>query len=287
MWKVFKKYDFDIIHTHTSKSGFLGRIAGKLSGCRKVIHTVHGIAFHQHEVPLKRVFYILLEMVAGLFNDKMVLVNKFYRSKFWFIPARKIMTIYNSIDYSELQPKKRRSDGIIKFISVGRLDRQKSPMDLLAAMRILCTKRQDINLSIVGDGEYYKRMESYITENDMQDKVQLMGWQNNVPQLLSEHDIFVNSPIYEAFGLVFCEAGYTGLPVISTNVEGIPEVVEQGETGILVPPQDPEALAEAMLYLAENKDVATRMGEKARQIIRKKFDLSVFIKEYTKLYELH
>jgi glycosyltransferase involved in cell wall biosynthesis len=286
--KIFRRYRFNIIHTHSSKTGFLGRIAGKLSGCgAAVIHTAHGIPFHKFETPVKRIFYIFLEMIAGLCNDKIVLVNKYYRKKFWFIPSRKLMTIYNSIDLSDYQTKKKRSDNKTRFISVGRLDDQKSPMDLLEAMKLISQDRTDISISIIGDGKYYALIEDYIKKYNLQDKVNLLGWRTDIPNLLSEHDIFVSSPIYEAFGLVFCEAGYAGLPVISTNVEGIPEVVDDGVTGILVPPRDPEALAKAMLFLTDNKKLAEEMGEKAKIRVRENFDLPRFIEEYTKLYELY
>ncbi|MFC1887395.1 glycosyltransferase family 4 protein [Candidatus Cloacimonadota bacterium] len=285
--KIFREYNFDIIHTHSSKTGFLGRIAGKLSGHRAVIHTVHGIAFHDAESFLNRILYLLLEIFAGFFNDKVVLVNKFYRKKFWFIPERKLMTIYNSIDFTELKQKQVRNDNRTRLISIGRLDKQKSPMDLLKVIKTISRERSDITIRFVGDGEYFADMKKYIEDNDLQNSVELMGWRNDIPALLSESDIFISSPIYEAFGLVFCEAGYTGLPVISTEVEGIPEVVIHNKTGILVPPRDEAAMREAILYLAENKDIARSMGIEAKKRIEENFNLTRFIKEYSELYEIY
>jgi len=178
--KIFRKYKFDIIHTHSSKTGFLGRIAGKLSGCKKVIHTVHGISFHDYEHPVKKFAYYGLEILAGFFNDKVILVNKFYRSQFWFIPAKKIMTIYNGIDFDDLLYRKDRDDNKVKLISVGRLDKQKSPLDLLEAFAKVCRKRDNIELNIVGDGEYYNILIEFILQHDLKDKVNLLGWRLNL-----------------------------------------------------------------------------------------------------------
>jgi len=285
LYKIFQRYRFDIIHTHSSKTGFLGRIAGKFSGCKCVIHTVHGTAFHDYEHPVRRSLYYILEIFAGLFNDRVVLVNKYYRSKFWFIPSQKIVTVYNGINLEELKSKKERNDGKIRLISVGRLDKPKSPVDLIEALKIVINKRDDIEAWIIGDGDYYNYLKEYIAKHELVQKVKLLGWRQDVPHLLAECDIFVGSSIYEAFGLVYCEAGYTGLPVVATNVEGIPEVVLDKKTGILVAPRESKALAEAILFLAENKELSDKMGNEAREWIKEKFNLTKFVGEYKEIYE--
>lgn len=285
--KIFRKYRFDIIHTHSSKPGFLGRIAGKLSGCKAVIHTVHGIAFHAEESFLKRQFYRLLEMVAGLFNDKLILVSNYYRKKFWFVPQHKIVTIYNGIDLSSLEQKVQRNDGLIRLISVGRLDRAKSPSDLIKALELCVKERDNLEAKIVGDGEYYNFLKEYIAEKGLEEKIKLLGWREDVAELLASSDIFVSSSIYEAFGLVYCEAGYTGLPVVATRVEGIPEVVVDQQTGILVSPQDPQALAQAVLFLADHPEKAAELGNAARSRVSEEFNLARFTKEYKEIYELY
>jgi len=284
--KIFRKYKFDIIHTHSSKTGFLGRITGKLSGCKKVVYTVHGISFHDYQNPIKKIFFYLLEIVAGQFNDKVILVNKFYRKKFWFIPAKKLMTIYNGIEFAGLQSRNKWQDGKIRFISVGRLDAQKSPFDLLKAFYEVSKVRDNVELTLIGDGEYYSQLSKIVEQNDLGDSVKLPGWQKDIGSFLAESDIFISSPVYEAFGLVFCEAGYTGLPVISTNVEGIPEVVKDGETGILVPPRDTEAMKEAMLKLIDDESMRLEMGGKAKARVIEQFDLNSFINKYLEMYEL-
>ncbi|KQC06721.1 MAG: hypothetical protein APR54_06830 [Candidatus Cloacimonas sp. SDB] len=285
--KIFRKYDFDIIHTHSSKTGFLGRIVGKLSGCKAVIHTVHGIAFHDRENFLNRNFYLILEIFAGFFNDEVILVNKYYQSKFWFIPRKKIQTIYNGIDLEVLKRKRNRNDDLIKLIFVGRLDRPKALPDLIRAFEICVKERNNIAAYIVGDGEYYDYLKEYIARQELGGKVKLLGWRFDVADLLADCDIFVGSSIYEAFGLVYCEAGYTGLPVVATRVEGIPEVILHNETGLLVEPGNPEALAKAVLQIADNGELAEAMGKAARRRVEENFSLTEFIRQYKEIYELY
>ena len=284
--KIFKKHRFDVIHTHTSKTGFLGRIAAKLTGCKKVIHTVHGISFHKFEKIHKRYFYIFLEIIAGLFCDKFILVNRYYKRKFWFIPKRKIMTIYNGIDFSELRQKIERSDDITRLIFIGRLDKQKSPLDFVKAVEIVIKSYENVEANIVGTGEYYSELMRYIRDNNLLKKVKLLGWRTDVPELLAKSDILCTTSIYEAFGLVFCEAGYTGLPSVATNVEGIPEVVVNNKTGILVPPKQPILFAEAIIKLIKNRKLAYEMGKSAKIYVYRNFGLSNMIERYKELYEL-
>ncbi len=287
-WKIYefcKKEKFDIIHTHSSKTGFLGRIAGKLSGCRNVVHTVHGVPFHKYVTPARRFFYFILEVFSTLFCNKLVIVNKFYKRYFWFLHSQKLLTIYNGIDFKRLKPKKEKNDEIRKIIFVGRLGKQKSPMTFLKAIKILLETEKNVIVSIVGDGEFYFKIKTYITENHLENNVRLLGWRDDVPELLAEHDIFCATSIYEPFGLVFCEAGFTGLPVVATNVDGVPEVVINHKTGLLVPPARPELTAEAIQWLLKNKDKAELMGKNAIKWISDNFSSEKMVDSYKKIYE--
>ncbi len=286
IYKICKQEKFDIVHTQSSKPGILGRLASKISGCKKTIHTVQGHSFHKYEKPWNRIFFLILEIITGLFSDKIVLVNHYYKKDFWFIPSKKISVIYNAVDFTKLKEKHERKDDLIKLIFVGRLDKAKSPVDFLKAINIVVKKYDNVRATIVGDGEYYSEMKRFILEHNMENVISLLGWRSDVPALLAEHDIFCLTSIYEAFGLVFCEAGYTGLPSVATNVEGIPEVVVNNKTGILVPPKQPVLFAEAIIKLIKNRRLASDMGKSAKIYVSKNFGLSNMIERYKELYEL-
>lgn len=284
LYRLIRKEKFDIVHTFSSKPGIIGRIAARLAGCPLVLHSTQGIAFHSFEVWYKRYFYIFLELIAGIFSSNVVLVNHAYDKKFWFLPRRKKVFIYNAVAFEQLRQKLVRHDDQIRLIFVGRLDQAKSPFDFLKAMKILAAENKKIVASIVGDGEFYLQMKEYIKQNDLEDRIKLLGWRDDVPELLAEHDIFCLTSIHEAFGLVFCEAGYTGLASVATMVDGIPEVVINGKTGLLVPPRDPQAFAAAVKKLAEDPLLREDMGNQARKHVTENFNLKEFVNAYRNLY---
>jgi glycosyltransferase involved in cell wall biosynthesis len=110
------------------------------------------------------------------------------------------------------------------------------------------------------------------------------GWIEDVPNVLSVMDIFCLPSLWEAFGIVLVEAMAMRLPIVAANVEGIPEVMKDGETGILVPPQEPEALAAAIMKLLKDKTLAKQMGEAGRKRTERLFLTSRIIEEYERLY---
>ncbi|MCK4359268.1 MAG: glycosyltransferase family 4 protein [Candidatus Cloacimonetes bacterium] len=285
IYKFCRKKQFDIIHTHSSKTGFLGRIAGKLSGCRNVIHTVHGVPFHRYVQLLWRIFYYILEIIASVFCNKLVIVNKFYKKYFWYLPSRKLLTIHNGVDFKRFKPKRESNEEKIKIIFVGRLDKQKSPMTFVEAIKILLEIEKNIVVNIVGDGELYFNIKNYIIVNHLENNIILLGWREDVPELLAEHDIFCATSIYEPFGLVFCEAGFVGLPVVATNVDGVPEVVINRKTGLLVPPEQPKLTANAIYWLLHNKEEAKLMGKNANKWISDNFSSEKMVNSYKKVYE--
>ena len=285
IYKLCRKEKFDIIHTQSSKPGFLGRIAGKIAGCKKIVHTVQGHAFHQFERPLKRLLFYMLEIFSGFFCNKLILVNKYYNKYFWFIPKKNVKTIYNAIDFRTLKQKENREDDLVRLIFVGRLDKAKAPMDFLKALDFVFHDVKNIVANIVGDGEYFPKMKRFILNHKMKDRVKLLGWRSDVPDLLAKSDIFCLTSIFEAFGIVFCEAGFTGLPTVATNVEGIPEVVINGKTGILVPPKEPELFAKAIINLIHNKELAESMGKHAHKWVSDNFGVDQLVSRYCEVYE--
>jgi glycosyltransferase involved in cell wall biosynthesis len=283
IYALVKREQFDIVHTQSSKPGVIGRIAAKLAGCKRVIHTVQGHAFHAYEPFHKRAFYYGLEVFSGLFCDAIVSVNKTYLRYFWFKPTGKKLTIYNSADFSRLPKKQKRDDDEVRLVFVGRLDRAKSPMDFLYALRIVLPQCPQVRVSIVGDGFYLKQMQQYVQQHGMQDRVELCGWLGSVGEVLASSDIFCLTSIYEAFGIVFAEAGYVGLPSVATTVEGIPEVVQHNHTGLLVEPRRPDLFAQALITLINNKALREEMGAAAEEWVRQ-FSPQNMVERYDKLY---
>lgn len=284
LYSLCKREKYDIVHTNSTKPGIVGRIAATMAGVPKVIHTVHGLAFHKFVKFPKWQFYWLCEMIGSLFCDKIVVVNKYYLKYFkWF--KNKTVTIYNGVDFSQ-KPLWNicREDNEIRILFVGRLSLPKDPLTMLRAFNIVANEREGVRLTIVGDGELEVECRNYIKNNQLENKVVMEGWQNIVEGYYASHDIFITTSIYEAFGLVFLDAGYYQLPTIATSVEGIPEVIEDQITGLLSAPKDVEEIAFNLIKLIDNKQLRKDMGEQAKKHVMEKFDVSQMVKSYYDIY---
>lgn len=300
MYRIFREHDFDIVHTNSTKPGIISRIAAFFAGVKKIIHTVHGISYHKFLSIHKRAFYYTIEVVAMCFGDYNVCVNKYYLKYYNWVLFKKSINIYNGYDFSaladDLCPKKFEATSLVdgdsddfKLLFVGRLDDQKDPMTLLHAFKLLMNQNSSekirFTLSIVGDGELYDACDEFCQVNNLYPAVTLHGWSSNPFPYYKASHLFVSPSIYEAFGFTFVEASYFGLPIVATNVEGIPEVVLDGQTGVLVQPKSPQAVADAIIKIASDKTVYTYLSRNSRSSVQSRFGLSSMVASYRKIYE--
>jgi glycosyltransferase involved in cell wall biosynthesis len=174
---------------------------------------------------------------------------------------------------------------MIKVLFVGRLDTPKDPLTMLRAAQEVLVEEPETFFTLVGDGEQYKICDTFVKDNHLENNIYLAGWQSDVTTYYRTHHIFMASSIYEAFGLIFLEAGYYKLPVVATNVEGIPEVVEDKVTGLLSPPKNYHVLAQNVLRLIRNKEQRIYMGKMAYKRVTTMFSSIYMVKQYKKLYE--
>ena len=286
IYKLCKQEHFDIVHTHSSKPGVVGRIASFIAKTPLVIHTVHGISFTKFTPPLKYLFYYFCEIFSTFFCHKLVLVNRYYK-RFYRIFAKKTVTIYNALDFHNWNSVLLHNDTkLINLLYVGRLDTQKDPITLLKGFNEAIKTIKNIHLTIVGDGELYSDCQSFINNNGIEKFVTLEGWQTNTEKYYRKSDIFVSSSIYEAFGLMFLEASYCKLPIIATDVEGIPEVVLDGKTGLLYKPRDYHSLASNIIKLSTDKDLRDNLGKNAASWVQENFQIKNMTNEYIKIYNM-
>ena len=284
IYRLCKKERFDIVHTHSSKPGVVGRIAAYLAKVPLVIHTVHGISFTKFTPPLKFAFYYLCEIFATVFCHKLVLVNKYY-NRFYKLFGKKVCTIYNALDFSKwIFDKEKKSVNPIELLYVGRLDTQKDPITILKGFNEAYQKNKNIHLTIVGDGELFTDCQSFIDKYSLNNSVTMAGWQSNTLKYYEKSDLFISASIYEAFGLMFLEASYCSLPIIATNVEGIPEVVLDGKTGLLYNPKDYIKLSELILALSNNSTLREELGNNGSEYVRKQFLINDMTKKYIEIY---
>ena len=289
LFKLCKREKFDIVHTNSTKPGIIGRIAAYLAGVPLVVHTIHGLSFHKFvKFPLWQ-FYWACEMFASIFCHKIVIVNKYYTKYFkWF--KNKTCTVYNGVDYSTF-PAMNTDDntkinGKVNILFVGRLDKPKNPLQLLETARRLRSTHPNVHFCLVGDGEYMEQCRNFISNNHLEDYVSLEGWRTNVYDYYQRSDIFAVPSIYEAFGIMFLEAGYYNLPVCSTTAEGIPEVVINNTTGLLCEPNDVDAFTKNLALLIDDTELRKQMGNSGHINVVKNFDSSKMVDKYLKIYEM-
>jgi glycosyltransferase involved in cell wall biosynthesis len=174
----------------------------------------------------------------------------------------------------------------IRLLYTGRLDQRKGILILLKAFRIIVQKHNDVELLIGGDGPERQRLESYVINNGMTNNVRFLGRApyEKVPEVFNRSSIFVFPTLYEPFGLVAAEALATELPVIASRIGAIPEIVDES-CGILVPPNDPEALASAIEVLIDDEPLRRSMGKNGRKKVKEKFSWERMAKEVILSYE--
>ena len=294
--KLCRRVKFDIVHTHTSKGGFLGRIAARLAGVPIVIHTVHGFSFNELTPWWTTAFYVYLERLASRFCDTMISVTNQHRliaiEKRMASPDT-IVTIHNGIDLSRFEgvtatESMRRELSLAREATligtVGRLTPQKGQTYLLKAMPRVVRKHPQTQLVFVGDGPQEAELKDLAVELGVADHCRFLGFRRDVPELLACLNIFVQPSPREGLSITLLEAMAARRPVIATNITGNREVVDDGIDGVLCQPMNSTALAKALIDLIENPKKARLLGKRAREKVEQHFEEQMMLKQTLELY---
>lgn len=308
LFLYFKKENFDFVHTNTPKPGLLGQLAAKMAGTPVIINTIHGFYFQKEDFWLKRKFFILIEKIAASCSSLIFSVNKEdigTAIKEKICKPSLIKYLGNGINLSRFNPdvfsqefiknkkKELNIDPKKKVIGiVARLVKEKGYLDLFEAFKIVLKRFPDTLLLIIGYSELEKKdgFSPEIVKNFVIEKNTLfVGERKDVEELYFLMDIFVLPSLREGLGLSILEASAMKRPVVATDIRGCREAVKNGETGILVPPRNPEKLAEAIIYLLSNSEEAKEMGQRGRKKVEEEFDERIIFdrikKEYQRLIE--
>jgi glycosyltransferase involved in cell wall biosynthesis len=293
--RLFRARHYEIVHTHSTKAGLLGRLAARAAGVPVVVHTFHGFPFPL-DGGLRTRLFVATERLAGRFTDASVCVADALKAEVssWRIArAQKIVTIYSGIEFDAYAPR-HSARSMIKDLglgdatpilgSIGHLREAKAQQDLVEAVAILRRKHPLIRLLIVGEGERRPLLESRIRELGLQPNVTLLGKRSDVADLLQVFDVYTMSSHWEGVGRALTEAMYRGLPVVVTAVYGVKELVLNGETGLTVPPRQPAALAAAIDRLLREPELARRLGTAAHRRVEQMMSAEGMIEALEELY---
>ena len=295
MLRLFRREKPQIVHTHSSKAGILGRWAARLAGVPFIFHTAHGFGFHDFQRPLVKRVYVWLERVTSKITTKLVVVsyanaekgerNGVFQRGDWILCR-------DAISVTEfMQPGPRRQKlsewGIpnnkLVVGMIACLKPQKSPIDFVDVAARVLKENPQAHFVLAGDGELRPQVESRIEEHDIGKHFTLLGWQTDMPEVYRNLDIVVLTSLWEGLPCVFSEAMAGDLPIVATNVDGAREAIADGENGFLHEPHDVEGMAKSVLKLLQDPRLRQTMGNRGKSRVME-FDISTSVANLESAY---
>ncbi len=298
LYRLFRREKFDIVQANTSKAGALARVAAKLAGVPVTIYFSHGHIFYGYFKPLVNKFVVLIERFLALFTTKFIALTELEREDLvaYKVAKHEKITVINSgleLDIykkvTKRDEKKRKELGLGPEIAVvgmvGRLEPIKNPRCLIEAAKLIAEDYTDVKFLVIGEGSLRPGLEARCKKLGIWDKFKFLGWREDVPEIISVLDLLILPSLNEAVGRVIIEAAACSVPTIASNVGGIPEVIKDNQTGLLVPPRNVKVLASAVTALLKDKEVRQVLGEEAKKWVDYKFSAEFMVERIVKLYE--
>jgi len=280
---VLKKEKPDVFHINSSKMGGVGALAGRLTGIKKIIFTAHGWAFNEPRPWYQKLIITKLVWLTVLLTHKTICVSEKTKRDIAWLPfiSKKLIVIRNGLDQFVIKPKK--EGGNLVVGTIAELHKVKG-LDIALRAFARAFKYTDTALEIVGEGEERKNLEGLTKDLGLESQVKFLGFKDNAREMLGQFDIFILSSRSEAMPYAPLEAGLAFLPVIATDVGGIPEIIKDGETGLLIPKENPEALAKALKKLSVEPQLRKTLGENLHRFVKENFSRRRMLKETFNLY---
>jgi glycosyltransferase involved in cell wall biosynthesis len=288
--RLIREFQPHIVHTWLPTANTLGRVAALAAGGVPVL-----IASERSKDAWKGAARLMADRMLAKRTTRVVTnaeaVRDFLVDEIE-LPKEKIRVIRNGLDLAEFDAAAARGpsealpdpEGCMVVGAVGRLERQKGMMDLLAAFALLPNDLQHAKLWIVGDGPLKPELQRQATETGMQERVRFLGARSDVPALMTRFNLFVLSSLWEGLPNVALEAMAARRAVVATKVDGTPEAVTHGWTGVLVPPSSPALLAQAIERLLRDPALRQKYGEAGRLRVEQRFGLDRMVTETQDMY---
>jgi len=300
IFRILSKLKPDIVHTHTSKAGILGRLAAWMARIPIIIHTPHGHVFYGHfGRSLSRIFLQMEKLLGRITHHQIALTPEECNDYLSLRVSQPSNTsvIHSGVDLhrfskgAKQRARKRKELGIppdsLVIGYVGWLIPIKGVTHLVNAMARVVEQHPKSILVLVGKGddkgEEEIKLKEQVERVGLTDKVSFLGWRPDVDEIMGCFDIFVLPSLNEGMGRVLVEAMAAGLPIVASRVGGIPDLVKDGKNGLLVPPADVSALEKAISALLENKEKRKRMGEAGTKICRQ-YSAEAMVEQIDNLY---
>ena len=291
--RLIKSLHIDVVHTHTSKAGFLGRLAASTMKPKPVrIHTFHGHLLTGYFSSWKTKLVYTIEKFLEIFTDSFVAMGSQVRNDLESIglgKRAKFNVFFPGLPSRVFEPKSiaRQEIGLKEngtyILFVGRMTAIKRPDRLLDSIKELVRRKVDVQVLAAGDGELLAGLRDQAAEADL--PITFLGWRNDIPKLIAASDIAILTSDNEAVPLTLIEASMAGLPLVSTNVGSVSDVLVNDLNGYLVD-SEPAALADALQKLAIDPVLRQIMGDAGRERTSRYFSLEKMCSDHTELYQL-
>lgn len=300
--KLLKKKRYDIVHTHTTKAGILGRIAAYISGVPVIVHGLHGSTFKAFDSGLLNWLLFFFERLTGGFTDAYISVSKVLSEKYiergigkkenyhTVYSGMKLSKFYHArdkINYKEKYEELGINAGEFLIGNVARLETRKGHKFLIDAFKNVVEERKDcpLKLLIIGEGNKRKNLESYVRELNLESKVVFSGYREDVEELMAMMDLFVLTSLREGLPRVLVQAAAVGMPSIAFNVDGVPEIVKDNHNGFLIRTKDVEQLANRIEKYIDNKELILLHGRNGRELVKGKWSIEDMVGKIDEIYQ--
>ena len=286
----------DIVHTHSSKAGFVGRMAARMAGVPRIFYTPHGHVFHSYYGPPLTRMFIALERFAARFTERIVVLTDAEAEQHLAVGVGRpgqFVKIPSGVDLAAVRAEAaggarvRRELGLSGETpvigTVARLVAVKGLCYLVEAMPEILGRCPDAHLVLAGDGDQRPTLERLARELGVADRVHLLGFRRDAAAVTAALNVFVLPSLNEGQGRVLVTAMALGVPIVATQVGGVPEVVEDGCQGLLVPAADPRALGQAVAAVLTRPECAAALGAAGRSRAPL-FSSEVMVARHAELY---
>ncbi len=294
LYSIIKEFNPTILHLNSPKIGGLGAVAGRICGVPQIIYTNHGWPFKEDRPEWQRILIKAFSWLTIFFNKKVIVLSetekKFVRN--WPLVQKKINVVpvgisaFSPFTKEEARSKLNIPNDRMVIGTISELHKNKGLEYALEGLKQYTDHNpaQKILFAIIGEGEQRELLETKIKALNMDKNVVLLGHIDNARLCLNAFDIFLLSSVKEGLPYAILEAGYCHIPVISTSVGGIPEVIKNLETGFLIPPKRPQEIKNALIYIQENPHILKEVSENLKTYVTKTYS---FDGVYSKTKELY
>ncbi len=299
--RLIGKKSYDVIHTHTSTPGFIGRLAACYAGAPVRLHSAHGWPVSEFSSLAERILYTPLENIASRISTRVICVSKAavdQGARFHLALPKKLVAVCNGIDPTPfLQASEQAGQSFrqelglasdtIMIGNTSRLSPQKDVRSLVEAiphLSGLMGKREFVVL-LAGDGPLREELESLAARLAVASSIRFLGFRSDIPEFLAALDCFVSPSLWEGLSISLMEAMAAARPIVTTNIEPNAELIRHEKTGLLVPTRAPEAIAAAIARVITDRQLADRCAAAARARLLDRFTIRRMFDEQWRLYQ--